>query len=120
MISPPASLRLSDQERTWLLWIRTRTGATTHAVPCRWALALSLAIPSAPPAHQLPSDGLEIAWSTLGGRYAPIYWACLVERHGAEAPRALRAHLHRGIGLLRGERHLSPSRLFSLLPGGAS
>ncbi len=115
MIAPPTTLRLSAEERSRLLWVRTRTGLTTFAAPCRWALALSLRTPSDPPAHQLPGDGLEIAWATLGGRYAELWWACLVERHGEAAPQALRAHLHRGIGLLRGERGLSPAGLLRLV-----
>ncbi len=120
MIAPPTTLRLSAEERTWLLWIRTKTRLPTFAAPCRWALALSLAVPSDPPTHQLPGDGLEITWATLGGRYAPLYWACIVERHGDAAPQALRAHLHRGIGLLRGERGLSPAGLLSLVAGRKS
>ena len=115
MIVPPSTLRLSAEERSRLLWVRTRTGLPTFAAPCRWALALSLRTPSDPPAHQLPGDGLEIAWSTLGGRYAEVWWACVVERHGEAAPQALRAHLHRGIGLLRGERSLSPAGLLRLV-----
>ena len=116
MIVPPSTLRLSAEERTWLLWIRTKTHLTTFAAPCRWALALSLAVPTDPPAHQLPGDGLEIAWSTLGGRYAELWWACVVERHGEAAPQALRAHLHRGIGLLRSDRRItSPAGLLALV-----
>ncbi len=110
-----AALRLSAEERSRLLWVRTRTGLTTYAAACRWALALSLAVASDPPAHTLPGDGLEIAWSTLGGRYAEVWWACVVERHGEAAPQALRAHLCRGIGLLRGERGLSPAGLLRLV-----
>jgi DNA sulfur modification protein DndE len=112
MIAPPATLRLSAQERAWLLWIRQKTGALTYALPCRWALALSLAEPSPPPSHALPGGELEISWATLGGRYAPIYWACVVERHGTDAPQALRAHLYRGIGALRSDRRIaSPAGL---------
>lgn len=116
-MTPPSAIRLSVEERSRLLWVRTRTGLPTFAAPCRWALALSLAVPSDPPTHQLPGDGLEIARSTLGGRYAELWWACVVERHGDAAPQALLAHLHRGIGLLRGERDLSPARLLGLVTG---
>jgi DNA sulfur modification protein DndE len=115
VIAPPATLRLSAEERSRLLWVRTRTGLTTYAAACRWALALSLAVASDPPAQQLPGDGLEIAWATLGGRYGELWWACVVERHGEAAPQALRAHLHRGIGILRGERSLSPAGLLRLV-----
>lgn len=116
-MNPHTTLRLSAEEKSRLLWVRTRTGLTTYAAACRWALALSLRAPTDPPAHTLPGDGLEIAWATLGGRYAEVWWACVVERHGADAPRMLRAHLHRGIGLLRGERGLSPAGLLGLVAG---
>lgn len=82
MITPPSTLRLSAEERSWLLWVRTRTGLTTYAVPCRWALGLSLRAPTDPPAQQFPGDGLEIAWSTLGVAPAELWWACVVARYG--------------------------------------
>jgi len=112
VIAPPSTLRLSAQERAWLTWLKTRTGARSYAPLLRFALVLSLAEPRAPHPQALPADGLEVDWATLGGQHGEIYWACVVEcttRHGLpaeEAPRQLRAHLYRGIGLLRSDRRV--------------
>ena len=60
MITPPMTLRLSAQERAWLVWLKGKTGVATANVLLRFALALSLREPSPPGVQPLPTDGLEI------------------------------------------------------------
>lgn len=125
MITPPNTLRLSAQERAWLVWLKGKTGVATANVLLRFALALSLREPSPPGVQPLPTDGLEIDWLTLGGQYREIYWALVVERtrqHGLPADDAraqLRAHLHRGLGALRVTIHNRTDLLRSVLQGAA-
>lgn len=125
MIAPPNTLRLSAQERAWLVWLKGKTGCTTFATVLRFALALSLREPSPPGVQPLPTDGLEIDWLTLGGQYREIYWALVLERtrqHGLPADDAraqLRAHLHRGLGALRVTVHDRAGLLRAVMRGAA-
>ena len=125
----PSTVRLSAAERGQLLMLKRRTGALTWAVLCRFALTASLAERDAVHPYPLPSDGLEIEWTTLGGRHHELYWAALVERmrrDGVEldestAVQHLRAHLHRGIGLLVTDRRVqNQAGLLRTVLGGAA
>lgn len=125
MITPPMTLRLSAQERAWLVWLKGKTGVATANVLLRFALALSLREASPPGVQPLPTDGLEIDWLTLGGQYREIYWALVLERtrqHGLPADDAraqLRAHLHRGLGALRVTIHDRAGLLRAVMRGAA-
>jgi DNA sulfur modification protein DndE len=114
---PPSVIRLSMGERNQLLTLKRRTNAPTWAVLCRFAFTASLAERRPPAAQVLPGDGLEIAWHTFAGRYEELYWGLLVERVRRDGlpldeptlHQQLRAHLHRGIGLLIADRRIHDS-----------
>jgi DNA sulfur modification protein DndE len=109
------TIHLSATDKTRLVQLRRRTGIDTWAVACRWALARSLAAPRSPQILPPAGGGPSIDWETLGGRYAPIYWALAVERgrrdgidvaDAAQVVALLRAHVQRGLSLLSGVRSL--------------
>ncbi len=113
-------VRLCEQDRNRLIRLKAKTGIKHWNVLCRWAFCVSLAEPTRP-TLQVPTDtALEIGWETFGGPYQEVYLALLkarCHRDGAELDAAtlaahLRAHLHRGIGYLFGNRAITDIRKF--------
>lgn len=102
-------VKLSQQGKDQLVKLKRVTGIEHWNVLCRWALCVSLAENSVPPAAKIPADSnVEMSWKVLGGRYADVYLALLKERcvrdgfgtDGDTLAQQLRLHLHRGISYL--------------------
>ena len=108
-------IRLSQQAKDQLTKLKRVTGIDHWNELCRWALCVSLAEQSVPPAAKIPADSnVEMSWRVFGGRYADLYLALLKERCVRDglgtAPDILalqfRLHLHRGISYLAGNKEL--------------
>lgn len=108
-------IRLSQQAKDQLIKLKRVTGIEHWNTLCRWALCVSLAEDSIPPAAKIPADSnVEMSWKVFGGRYADLYLALIKERcfrDGLDAdPETLaqqfRLHLHRGISYLFGNKNL--------------
>ena len=108
-------IRLSQQAKDQLTKLKRVTGIDHWNELCRWALCVSLAEQSVPPAAKIPADSnVEMSWGGFGGRDADLYLALLKERCVRDglgtAPDVLalqfRLHLHRGISYLAGNREL--------------
>jgi DNA sulfur modification protein DndE len=109
MKAPADTIRITKQGRDQLIKLRRITGIEHWNTLCRWALCVSLREPTAPlPATGPTEGGVEIQWKTLAGGHADIYAALIHQRivddgFGTDeegAGKALRAHLHRGLGYL--------------------
>ena len=108
-------IRLSQQAKDQLIKLKRVTGIEHWNILCRWALCVSLAEQSVPPASKIPADSnVEMSWKVFGGRYADLYLALMKERCardglGSDAEvvaQQFRLHLHRGISYLAGNREL--------------
>lgn len=108
-------IRLSQQGKDQLIKLKRVTGIEHWNVLCRWALCVSLAENSVPPAIKVPADSnVEMSWKVFGGRYADVYLALLKERcvrdgFGTDAgtlSQQLRLHMHRGISYLAANKSL--------------
>ena len=107
------TIRLSQQARDQLIKMKRWTGLKNWNVLCRWALCLSLAEQSVPPAAKIPADSsVEMSWKVFAGQHADIYWALVKQRCERDGfgtddetlANQFRLHLHRGIGYLAGDR----------------
>ncbi len=108
-------IRLSQQGKDQLIKLKRVTGIEHWNVLCRWALCVSLAENSVPPAMKVPADSnVEMSWKVFGGRYAEVYLALLKERcvrdgFGTDADtllQQLRLHMHRGIAYLAANKSI--------------
>ncbi len=108
-------IRLSQQAKDQLIKLKRVTGIEHWNVLCRWALCLSLAEQSVPPASKIPADSnVEMSWKVFGGRYADLYIALVKERCVRDGlgtdpdivAQQFRLHLHRGISYLAGNKAL--------------
>ena len=108
-------IRLSQQAKDQLIKLKRVTGIEHWNILCRWALCVSLAEQSVPPASKIPADSnVEMSWKVFGGRYADLYIALVKERCvrdglGVDAEtvaQQFRLHLHRGISYLAGNKEL--------------
>ena len=108
-------IRLSQQAKDQLIKLKRVTGIEHWNVLCRWALCLSLAEQSVPPASKIPADSnVEMSWKVFGGRYADLYIALVKERCVRDGlgtdpdtvAQQFRLHLHRGISYLFGNKGL--------------
>ncbi len=108
-------IRLSQQAKDQLIKLKRVTGIEHWNVLCRWALCLSLAEQSVPPAAKIPADSnVEMSWKVFGGRYADLYIALVKERCVRDGlgtdpdtvAQQFRLHLHRGISYLFGNKSL--------------
>lgn len=108
-------IKLSQQAKDQLIKLKRVTGIEHWNVLCRWALCVSLAETSVPPAKKIPADSnVEISWKVFGGRFADVYLALLKERcvrdgFGTDAEtlsQQLRLHMHRGISYLAANKSL--------------
>ncbi len=108
-------IRLSQRAKEQLIKLKRVTGVENWNTLCRWALCISLAERSVPPAAKIPADSnVEMSWRVFGGRYADLYLAllkerCLLDSLGTD-PETLaqqfRLHLHRGISYLASNKQL--------------
>ena len=74
-------IRLSQQAKDQLIKLKRVTGIEHWNVLCRWALCVSLAESSIPPAAKIPSDSnVEMSWKVFGGRHTDLYLALVKER----------------------------------------
>ena len=108
-------IRLSQQAKDQLVKLKRVTGIEHWNVLCRWALCVSFAEQSVPPATKIPADSnVEMSWRVFGGRYADLYMAILKERCVRDGlgtdtgtlSQQFRLHLHRGISYLAGNRNI--------------
>ena len=108
-------IRLSQQAKDQLLKLKRSTGIAHWNVLCRWALCISLAEESIPPAIKIPADSnVEMSWKVFGGRYADLYALLLKERCARDGlgmdadtlSQQFRIHLHRGISYLAANREI--------------
>lgn len=108
-------IKLSQQAKDQLVKLKRYTGIEHWNVLCRWALCVSLAEESIPPASKIPADSnVEMSWKVFGGRYSDLYLALIKERcvrdgFGTDpdtVAQQFRLHLHRGISYLAGNREL--------------
>lgn len=108
-------IKLSQQGKDQLIKLKRVTGIEHWNVLCRWALCVSLAEYSVPPAMKIPADSnVEMSWKVFGGRYAEVYLALLKERcvrdgFGTDPDtlaQQLRLHMHRGISYLAANKSL--------------
>ena len=108
-------IRLSQHAKDQLVKLKRVTGIEHWNELSRWALCVSLAEQSAPPAAKIPVDSnVEMSWKVFGGRYADLYLALLKERcvrDGLDTDpdvlaQQFRLHLHRGISYLAGDKDL--------------
>lgn len=114
------AVRLSQPARDRLVWLKRTTGITQWNVLCRWALLLSLKDPSTPLVKEVVTDSnVEMTWKTFAGAQGDIYLALLKQRCVADGEelteenvaKTLVVHLHRGIGYLGGEKHLTIEKM---------
>ncbi|AMJ85183.1 MULTISPECIES: DNA sulfur modification protein DndE [Alteromonas] len=103
------TIRLSEKQKQQLIRLKSRTGIENWNVLCRWALCMSLAEETVPPAEDIPSDSnVEMSWKVFAGEYADVYLAVL--RLAYEKQKKfmnetlfadfLKLHLNRGISFL--------------------
>lgn len=99
------TIRVSQQGKEQMIKLKRATGIKNWNTLCRWALCLSLADPNLPLAREISESNVEMSWRTFAGQDADVY-AALIEaraRHDATEPQdVLRAHIHRGLGILAG------------------
>lgn len=110
---------LSQRAREQLVQLKRKTGIKHWNVLCRWALATSLAEDSKVSAKSHPADSnVEMSWRTFAGEQGDVFVALLSARRDhdgfkddpASMGRLLRAHMHRGIGVLASRRDISDVR----------
>ena len=108
-------IKLSQGAKDQLIKLKRVTGIEHWNVLCRWALCVSLAEKSVPPAAKVPADSnVEMSWKVFGGRYADLYLALIKERclrDGLDTDadtlvQQFRLHLHRGIAYLAANKKL--------------
>lgn len=108
-------IRLSQKAKDQLIKLKRVTGIEHWNILCRWALCVSLAEASVPPASKIPADSnVEMSWKVFGGRYADVYLAlvkerCLMDGLGTDPDtlaQQFRLHLHRGISYLAANKQM--------------
>ena len=120
------TIRLSQEAKDKLIWIKRWTGLKQWNTLSRWALCASLAEPSVPPLAQIPTDStVEMTWKVFGGDQRDILFALLKARcreDGLDTSEEtlaaqFRLHLHRGIGYLAASKEIrSIEDLFKRIP----
>lgn len=110
---------MSQRAREQLVQLKRKTGIRHWNVLCRWALATSLADASKVSSKSHPADSnVEMTWRTFAGDHGDLYFALLQARRERDGfnddpvavTRHLRAHIHRGIGVLAARRDISDVR----------
>ena len=110
---------LSQRAREQLVQLKRKTGIKHWNVLCRWALATSLSDDSKVSTKSHPADSnVEMTWNTVAGDQGEVFISLLTarrERDGfdessAAMGRRLRAHIHRGIGVLSARRDVTDVR----------
>lgn len=108
-------IRVSQQARDQLLTLKRRTKIEHWNVLCRWALCVSLREKTRPRTEGITGDSsVEMTWHTFAGDHEDVYLALIKQRcHADGLPTDIdtvstqfRAHLHRGIAYLVGDRSL--------------
>lgn len=108
------TVRLSQREKEQLQRVKRDTGIKNWNILCRWALCLSLAENTEPILAEIPADSnVEMTWKTFGGADSDVFealirWRLRATDETGETRDAdyVRAHLHRGIGYLFGNRQI--------------
>lgn len=112
-------IKLSEQERDYLLKLKRTTGIKNWNVLCRWAFCTSLAEASIPPQAKIPSNStVEMTWKVFGGQHSDVYLALLKARCKRDGlgtsedvlTNQFRLHLHRGIGYLFADKQIKDIR----------
>lgn len=103
------NIKISQQEKDYLVKLKRYTGIKNWNVLCRWAFCFSLSDPIPPIENKIYSDSsVEMTWKVFGGEFNEIYMALLKERcqkdgfgtSGKELGKQFRLHLLRGINRL--------------------
>lgn len=103
------SIKLSEKQKQQLIRLKNKTGIENWNVLCRWALCMSLAEDSIPPAEDIPSDSnVEMSWKVFAGEYADIYLAILRRAYKEQSLYLvnvqfvdfIKLHINRGISLI--------------------
>ena len=109
------TVRVSESGRDQLIALKRHTKIKNWNVLCRWAFCISLAEKTPPSLQPLgPDSSIEMTWRVFAGEYTDLYWALLKQRcrsdnlslDDATLSQQFKAHLHRGIGYLLGDRDL--------------
>lgn len=119
-------IRLSQQAREHLIWLKRTTGIMNWNVLCRWAFCTSLAEKTVPAPIKVPADSsVEMTWKVFGGEHADLYMAllkarCIRDGLGTSddvVTTQFRLHLHRGIGYVFADKKIRDvGALFRRLP----
>lgn len=108
-------IRVSERAKDQLTRLKRITGIQNWNVLCRWAFCVSVADPSLPTLTKIPLDSsVEMTWKVFGGAHEEIYLGLLKERCCRDGmgtsedvlSAQFRLHLHRGIGILAGDKRL--------------
>jgi DNA sulfur modification protein DndE len=108
------TVRIDEQGRERLIWLKRNTRIETFNVLCRWALCLSLAEATRPPARRFKGEAVDIAWRVFGGAYADLYLGLVKARcrhdglptDDQTVQEQFRLHVHRGLGYLAADQKL--------------
>ena len=103
------SIRLSESAKRRLVNLKRLTGIDQWNILSRWALCVSLAESSIPPAQTNDAmSSIEMTWKVFAGQYRDSYMAVILYEHN-EAKKAgfglgesefVRLHIERGIATL--------------------
>lgn len=121
------TIRLSQQAKDQLTWLKRWTKLKNWNVLCRWALCTSLAESTCPPPAKIPGDSsVEMSWRVFGGDHASVYALLMRQRCNEDGlgtddetlAEQFRLHLHRGIAYLAADKKIrSIDGLFERIPG---
>lgn len=117
-------VRISAQGREQLSRLKRYTGIEHWNELCRWALCISLAEATRPPATKTGGEGgVDMTWRTFAGAQSDLYLALLKQRCVEDglgtAPETLneqlRLHIQRGLGYLTGRKIRNITDLVSIV-----
>ncbi|WP_052052141.1 DNA sulfur modification protein DndE [Chromobacterium haemolyticum] len=102
-------IRLTAAAKNQLITLKRKTGINHYNTLCRYALCMSIANPSNPPAENFDfNGGIDIDWRTFTGSNEALYLNLLLlraEQDGItgdelQIRRILNGHLHRGLSFM--------------------
>jgi len=101
------TVRVSEKAKNQLMTLKRRTGIQNWNVLCRWALMMSLAENTVPPAEEIQTDSsIEMSWKTFAGALDDVISVVVRERAHRDGVASdelqdfFKIHLHRGIAYL--------------------
>jgi DNA sulfur modification protein DndE len=109
------TVRIDEQGREQLIWLKRHTKIETFNVLCRWALCTSLAEPTRPPSRLFKGEAAaDMTWKVFGGGHPDLYLALVKARcrrdglptDDTTVYEQFRLHVHRGLGYLVADKEL--------------